>query len=451
MDKVYVPPVSVDSISVTPRTATLLFEESRQFSAQVLPSNATDRSVAWSSTDPSVATVEAGTGWVRGVGAGNTVITARARDGSNVAGSATVTVSGASFIPVTDISIAPSTATLTIGGGQQFSVAVSPPNATNKSVTWSSDNFSAVTVNPTGWVTGVGTGTAVITARAQDGSGFSDSATVVVTGNFVPVTSVSVLPRTMTLRLGRQRQFVASVYPIDASDRAVSWSSGNPLVAEVDAATGWVRGVSAGNTVITATTRASGFSATASLSVTSTSEPPMPPTEKDTIMAEISGPADSEHYSIEIATQEGDSIPKGTTFYIWLLPANRGGTTAQAETDLIGPFVAAVSEASRLNFDLDALETWNGSSIKIPAGKYTLLFADADKGGEYIGKLTEPIEVKESSGPSPSEGGGSGGGGCDAGWGLAALIGVLLFQGRGPWTRNGRGGGKKPCRPLGGA
>ena len=82
-------------------------------------------------------------------------------------------------IPVTSISLYPSNLSLCIGNSMTLTAAVSPDNATNKTVFWSSNNSSVATVSG-GTVTAVGVGIAVITATTQDGS-FTDTCTVTVT------------------------------------------------------------------------------------------------------------------------------------------------------------------------------------------------------------------------------------------------------------------------------
>lgn len=78
--------------------------------------------------------------------------------------------SGIAPTSVTGVSTSPASAGIVVGGTQQLTATVSPANATNKTVTWSSGNSSIATVNSTGLVTGVAAGNAIITATTQDGS-----------------------------------------------------------------------------------------------------------------------------------------------------------------------------------------------------------------------------------------------------------------------------------------
>lgn len=83
-------------------------------------------------------------------------------------------------IAVRGITLTPETATLTIGQTQQFAASVTPANATNQQLSWSSDAPGVATVDETGKVTAVSAGTAQITVAATDNSGISATAVVTV-------------------------------------------------------------------------------------------------------------------------------------------------------------------------------------------------------------------------------------------------------------------------------
>lgn len=80
-----------------------------------------------------------------------------------------VTIGSVSPISVTGVTVSPTTASLEIGGTQQLTATVSPSNATDKTVSWSTSNSSVATVSSTGLVTAVGTGSATITVTTTDG------------------------------------------------------------------------------------------------------------------------------------------------------------------------------------------------------------------------------------------------------------------------------------------
>ena len=124
----------------------------------MLPADATNPAVTYTSADATIATVDAN-GLVTGVAAGNTTITIAATDGSNV--TATINVSVAN-IDVTEITA--SDVTMITGETATISYTVTPSNATDSSVTFTSANPAIATVDASGKVKGVANGTATITA-----------------------------------------------------------------------------------------------------------------------------------------------------------------------------------------------------------------------------------------------------------------------------------------------
>ena len=100
----------------------------------------------------------------------------------------TVTVyDGTYVVPVTGVSLDESSITLDVGGNQTLTATVTPEDATNKKVRWSSDNEAVATVSEDGVVTAVAGGTAVITATTHDGF-FTASCTVTVNAPDAPPT-----------------------------------------------------------------------------------------------------------------------------------------------------------------------------------------------------------------------------------------------------------------------
>lgn len=138
--------------------------------ATVTPSYATNRTVTWSSSNTDVATVS-GSGTVTAVGPGTVVITASA---GGCTATCTVTVS----VPITGITLSPSTLDLAVNGQKTLSAAVEPADA-DQTVTWTSDNPAVASVDASGTVTGMGKGTAVVTATTADGA-YQASCTVTV-------------------------------------------------------------------------------------------------------------------------------------------------------------------------------------------------------------------------------------------------------------------------------
>ena len=156
------PVVPVSSVSLSQTSVALEVGGTFSLSATVSPSNATDKEVTWSSSNTSVATVSNGV--VKAVGEGSANITASAGGKSAVC---QVTVSPAR-IPVTGISLDLKEASIYVGETLTLVATISPADATDKSVAWTTDDPKVATVDPKGVVTAVGPGTCTITAQSGD-------------------------------------------------------------------------------------------------------------------------------------------------------------------------------------------------------------------------------------------------------------------------------------------
>jgi uncharacterized protein YjdB len=216
--------VPVTGVIVDPATLNLRPSDTYTLKATVSPSNATNQNVSWSSSNSNVATVDS-SGVVTGVSSGTATITATTADGGYTATSV-VTVT----VPVTGVTVNPPTMSLVPGATSKITATLSPSNATNQNVSWSSSNSSVATVDSNGLVTGVSGGTATITATTADG-GYTATCLVKVT---VPVTGITVNPTNLSLVPGATSRVVAVVSPSNATNQNVSWSSSNSNVAMVD-------------------------------------------------------------------------------------------------------------------------------------------------------------------------------------------------------------------------
>jgi uncharacterized protein YjdB/glycosidase len=334
------PVVAVTGASISPASATVGLGSSYQLNATISPANATNQNVTWTSSNTAVATVNA-SGLVSAVSAGTTTITLKTADGNKTATSV-ITVAA---IPIASVAVSPTSASLYAGNTQQLTATISPANATNKNVTWTSSNTTIATVNSSGLVTAVSAGTAMITATTQDGNKTA-SATITVnpntnftvyyykpsnwgtaikiyywnalpTGvlanatwpgvnmtdagngwysytftnitstnaifndgtnqtadlsrnkngwfmnnvwydsnpgtNGVAVTSVSLSPSSVSLNIGGTQQLTPTVLPSNATNKSVTYSSGNTAVANVNAS-GLITAVANGSATITVTT-----------------------------------------------------------------------------------------------------------------------------------------------------------------------------------------------------
>ena len=248
--------IAVEQITLSATSLSLKLGDSRTLTATVIPSDATDSQVTWSSSDPSVATVS-DQGEVTAVRAGNCTITATA-GGKSAA--CTVTVS-TQEIPVERITLSSTSLSLKEGDSHRLTATVTPSDATDSQVTWSSSDPSVATVSDQGEVTAVRAGNCTITATA---GGKSATCTVTVSAKEIPVERITLSSTTLFLKEGDSHILTATVTPSDATDSQVTWSSSDPSVATVSDQ-GEVTAVRAGNCTITAT--AGGKSATCTVRV----------------------------------------------------------------------------------------------------------------------------------------------------------------------------------------
>ena len=152
-------------------------------------------------------------------------------------------------VAVSGVALDKKVATINVGKTVTVKATVTPANAANKTLAWTSSNTKIATVS-NGVVKGVKAGRVVITAKTTDGSNISATCTVTVKQ---PVTSIS-LSKKATMYTGKKLTLKAKVNPANASNKALTWKSFNTKIAKV-ASNGVVTGVKAGTVKITATAK----------------------------------------------------------------------------------------------------------------------------------------------------------------------------------------------------
>ena len=175
--KVTVKPNLVSEITLA--ALAIYVGESKAVTATVKPDDATNKELTWTSSDETVATVDA-TGKVTGKKIGTATITATAQDGSGVSGSCTVTVLSA----VKTVTVTP--ANLTLGKNKSYTLTatVDAQPGTDTGVTWTSSDTTIATVDATGKVTATDkVGTVTITATSKADPAKKGTCTVKVSGD----------------------------------------------------------------------------------------------------------------------------------------------------------------------------------------------------------------------------------------------------------------------------
>ncbi len=171
--------VSATSISLNMTSAEMTVDGVLQLTATVLPTNATNRTVTWKSSNTSIATVNS-SGLVTAKSPGSAIITATTTDGTNLSATCSLFVKQ-NIVYASSISLNKSSANLVAGQQMQLQATVLPENTTNKTVIWSSSDPSVAIIDEDGLVTAITSGTTTITVTTTDGSNLSASCVVTVT------------------------------------------------------------------------------------------------------------------------------------------------------------------------------------------------------------------------------------------------------------------------------
>ena len=215
--------------------------------ATVIPSNANNKALTWTSSNTSVASVSS-SGVVTGKSPGTATITVLAQDGSGIKVTCKVVVKQLAT------SITLDKASLSLNEGEEATLipSINPLNADDKTVEWTSSDESVVTVDESGKLKAMSKGIATIKAETKDGSGMIATCSVTVKR----IVSSIVLDKT-SINLVRSTSDVtellsATIIPNDANNTAVTWTSSNTSVATVSS-TGVVSGKSPGKATIMVT------------------------------------------------------------------------------------------------------------------------------------------------------------------------------------------------------
>ena len=316
--------ISVESVSLNSQTGELRVGEQTTLIATITPDNATNKSVTWKSDNTEAATVENGV--VTAVGEGKANITVTTVDGNKTA-TCEITVlpeeePEPEVINVENVTLNSQNEELKIGDTVTLVATITPSNATNKNVTWSSDNTNVATVN-NGVVRAVGEGKANITVTTVDGNKTAVCEITVLPKEepepdpepeVINVESVSLNIQSDELEIGETVALVATVMPSNATNKNVTWSSDNTNVATVN--NGVVRAVGEGSANITATTVDGNKTATCMITVLPEEEPepePEPTPEPEVINVE----------SVALNSQNEElKIGETTTLVATVMPSN---------------------------------------------------------------------------------------------------------------------------------
>lgn len=267
--------IALSGVSVPDDDLTVGVKQSIAINAAVIPSNASNGVLTWTSDDPKVAVVDAN-GIVTGIANGKTRVRGKTNDGGfELAKSITVT-----GVAPNGVKILYGAAATIVGGSHRLFAYVEPWHATNKDVIWTSADSGIATVDQNGVVTGVSPGSITVSASTAKGE---HQAKVQVSVTMLHVKDVSITPHFAVLPKGDSIQIEPVWTPGNASNRTATWSSSDLSIATVDSS-GRVTALQAGKVTVKAVSADGGFT--------------------DTVVIEVSN-ADAEPFFVEAEKFDG--------------------------------------------------------------------------------------------------------------------------------------------------
>jgi uncharacterized protein YjdB len=388
------PPPVVTTVTVSPTSASVVAGATTTLQATVKDQNGnvmTGQTVTWTTGNAAAATVNS-SGVVTGVAAGSATITATS---SGKTGTSSITVTAVAPV-VTTVTVAPTSASVVAGATTTLVATVKDQNGnamSGQTVTWSTNNAAAATVNSSGMVTGVAAGSAIITATS---SGKSGTSSVTVTAVAPVVTTVTVAPTSASVVAGATTTLQATVKDQNGNSmtgQAVTWSTNNAAAATVSSS-GVVTGVAAGSATITATN--SGKSGTSSITVTAVSGGGTLLLQENFEDANLASRGWYDNTSVVISTAEHIAGSNSSAQYHFLA----GATTPTSGGGQRHKF--APSNSFYVSFYVKYSANWVGSNqLYHPHEFYALSTLDGDYDGPSDNYLDVYIEHNYQNGGKP--------------------------------------------------
>ncbi len=247
--------VKVNRITIENNLIEIHVGESADLKVTFEPDNATYKNVVWQSNKPNVVSVD--NGKVKGLQVGEAVVSLKGARGKTA--QALVKVLD-NTINVSNVTLDKQNVALTIGEESNIKATISPSNATEKTITWSSSDNSVVSVDNNGHIKALKNGTAVI--KATSGNGVSAICNVTVG---IPVEKLTLSKTSTTLKVGASEKLYVAFSPTDATNRKVTWSSSDASVVAVEKGVITAKGV---GTAIIGVTSTNGKTASCTVTVT---------------------------------------------------------------------------------------------------------------------------------------------------------------------------------------
>lgn len=220
---------TVSQIILTPSETTIGIGETKEINALITPTGLVDVHLSWQSSDPTIFSIAdngATSAQITGLKGGTAILTA-INDKNVVVGYCTVTVKQ----QVQQLTLSEVEVRGKMKQTHQLYATITPENATNQTLKWTSSNNSIVSVDKTGKLTFNKAGTAVITVQSEDNPALMAQCTVTVLQS---VADVELDEELVELYVGESKRLTYMVYPSTASSQDVQWTSFDTSVVTVD-------------------------------------------------------------------------------------------------------------------------------------------------------------------------------------------------------------------------
>lgn len=226
--------IKVTGIKLDKNSLTMKYGQKTKIAATVFPTNASNKQISWSSSNPALVEVdEKGNLITKENISGEVIITALTIDGNYQATTKVKVEPVTTVKKVTNVKINETTGTLKYGDKKKLTVSITPKNATNKNVRWNSSDTSLVTIDNNGNLKVVGNrnGEAIITVTTVDGN---YKATTKVKVAAIKVNAIKLNKTSLTLKYGESAKVTATISPSNAANKNITWTSSNPALVKVD-------------------------------------------------------------------------------------------------------------------------------------------------------------------------------------------------------------------------